>query len=115
MSGPLLRLNKLPITNIELTPELEQAIEAKQIKEQESLRKKYEVEIANQNVKIAEADARALKMKGDAVSASPRILDLEMKKLELEMTEKVLQKWNGQSPDTVVVGKGGGNILLPLR
>lgn len=116
---PWIYLEDMPISNLELTEQLEHAIELKQIKEQEALAKEYELKKAKKQAEItvvaAEADAKALRIKSAAIQSSPRILDLEMKKLELDMTEKVLQKWNGQSPATVVVGEGNSNVLLPLR
>jgi hypothetical protein len=91
-----------------LTDELEQAIELKQIKEQEALAKEYELRKAKKDAEItvvnAEAEAKAVKIKGAALKTSPEVIELEIAK-----------KWNGESPATVVVGKGGGNVLLPLR
>lgn len=116
---PLVYLEDLPIQNIDLTDDLEKAIEQKQIKEQEALAKRYELDKARKQAEIvdveATAEAQALKKKSDAIRQTPQILELEMKKLDLEMTGKVLQKWDGKSPSTVVVGQGGGNVLLPLR
>lgn len=116
---PWVYLEDLPINNIELTEQLEHAIELKQIKEQEALAKEYELKKATKQAEItvvtAQADAQALRIKSAAIQSAPRILDLEMKKLDLEMTEKVLQKWNGVSPSTVVAGDTTSNVLLPLH
>lgn len=105
---PLVNLVDLPISNIDLTDELERAIEQKQIKEQEALAKRYELEKAKREAEItvvnAEAEAKAVRTKGAALRSSPEVIELEIAK-----------KWDGKTPSTVVVGKGGGNVLLPLR
>lgn len=105
---PLLDLVDLPINNIDLTKELEHAIEQKQIKEQEALAKKYELDKAKRDAEItvvnATAEAKAVQIKGAALRAAPEVIELEIAK-----------KWDGKSPATVVVGKGGANTLLPLR
>ncbi len=111
----LVTLVKLPITNIELTEKLEHEIEQKQIMEQQAQAKTYELQKVTKQTEIAFQEAKALQARGNALRSSPDLLKLEMKKLELEMMEKVLKKWNGISPQTVVVGDEGGNVLLPLK
>lgn len=105
---PLVWLADLPISNINLSQELEQAIEQKQITEQQALAKSYELDKAKKDAEItrvqAEAEANAVRIKGDALKASAGVVELEIAK-----------KWDGKTPTTVVVGKGGGNVLLPLR
>lgn len=105
---PLLNLVDLPINNIDLTENLEHAIEEKQIKEQEALAKKYELDKARRDAEItvvnATAEAKAVTIKGAALRSAPEVIELEIAK-----------KWDGKSPATVVVGKGGSNVLLPLR
>ncbi|MCA9798544.1 MAG: prohibitin family protein [Cyanobacteria bacterium HKST-UBA06] len=104
----LINIDDFPIKNIDLSDDLEHAIEQKQIKEQEALAKKYELDKARRQAEItivdAEAEAKAVRIKGDAIKASPEVINLEIAK-----------KWDGKSPTTVVVGKGGSNVLLPLR
>jgi prohibitin 2 len=104
----LITIADLTINNISLSEDLERAIEQKQIKEQEALAKRYELDKARKDAEItlvnAEAEARSVKIKGDALSRSPQVIELEIAK-----------KWDGKAPQTVVVGKGGGNVLLPLR
>lgn len=104
----LIIVSDLTIHNIRLSEDLEHAIEQKQIKEQEALAKRYELDKARKDAEItlvnAEAEARSVKIKGEALSRSPQVIELEIAK-----------KWNGEVPQTVVVGKGGGNVLLPLR
>ncbi|MDX2084929.1 MAG: prohibitin family protein [Candidatus Melainabacteria bacterium] len=104
----LVNLVDLPISNIDLTDELERAIEQKQIKEQEALAKRYELDKARKEAEItvvnAEAEARAVLIKGQALKASPEVIQLD-----------IVKKWDGKTPHTVVAGHGGANVLLPLR
>ncbi len=104
----LVYIEDFPINNMDLSDELEQAIELKQIKEQEALAKSYELTKAKKDAEItvvaAKAEAEAVRIKGQALKSSPEVIELEISK-----------KWDGKTPSTVVVGKGGGNVLLPLR
>lgn len=104
----MIDLVDLPISNIDLTDELEHAIEQKQIKEQEALAKRYELDKAKKEAEItvvnAQAEAKAVQIKGQALKASPEVIQLEIAK-----------KWNGKSPESVVVSRGGANVLLPLK
>lgn len=104
----LLTVADIPITNFDFTDELEKAIEQKTIREQEALAKSYELEKARKEAEItfvnAEAEARSVKIKGDALKTSPEVIALE-----------IVKRWNGVSPTTVVTEKGGANVLLPIR
>ncbi|MEZ5404765.1 MAG: prohibitin family protein [Verrucomicrobiia bacterium] len=104
----LVDVRDVPITNIDLTDELERAIELKQVTEQQALAKVYELQKAQRDAEItivnAKAEAEAVRIKGEALANSPRVVDLEIAK-----------RWNGQSPQSVVVSQGGANVLLPLR
>ena len=104
----LIDVRDVPITNIDLTDELEHAIELKQVTEQQALAKVYELQKAQRDAEItivnAKAEAESVRIKGEALANSPRVVDLEIAK-----------RWNGQSPQSVVVSEGGANVLLPLR
>jgi prohibitin 2 len=104
----LIEVVDVPITNIDLTEELEKAIELKQVTEQQALAKEYELQKAKKEAEItlvnAKAEAEAVQIKGKALADSPRVVELEIAK-----------KWDGKAPQTVVVGEGGANVLLPLR
>ena len=106
--GDLVFLNDMAITNFDFTAELEKAIEQKTIREQEALAKSFELDKARKDAEItivnAEAEARSVKIKGEALKASPEVISLEIAK-----------KWNGVTPQTVVSSHGGANILLPLK
>jgi prohibitin 2 len=104
----LVDVRDVPITNIDLTDELERAIELKQVTEQQALAKVYELQKAQRDAEItivnAKAEAESVRIKGEALTDNPRVVDLEIAK-----------RWNGQSPQSVVVSEGGANVLLPLR
>jgi len=98
----------VPLKNIDLTAQLEKAIEDKQVQEQQALSKTYELQKAQKAAEItiveAKAEAEAVRIKGEALKYSPEVIQLEIAK-----------KWNGVSPTSVVVTQGGANILLPLK
>lgn len=98
----------VPLKNIDLTAQLEKAIEDKQVQEQQALSKTYELQKAQKAAEItiveAKAEAEAVKIKGEALKISPEVIQLEIAK-----------KWNGVSPTSVVVTEGGANVLLPLK
>lgn len=94
-------VHDLPLTNVDLSDELERAIEQKQVKEQEALAKKYELDKAQKDAQItivkAEAEAESMRITGEALRATPQLASL-----------KAIEKWNGVGP---VVSGGGGNML----
>lgn len=103
--GNLVVVEDIVINNIDLTDELERAIEFKQVEEQKALAKTYELQKERTEAEItivkAEAEAKSVKIKGEAIKAAPEVIQLEM-----------VKKWNGISP--LVVGEGNG-IMLPLN
>jgi prohibitin 2 len=106
--GDLLQVVDLSLTNIDLSEQLEQAIEQKVIREQEALAKKFELEKEKKQAEItivqAEAEAKSVQIKGDALKTSPEVIQLE-----------IAQRWDGKAPLSVTVGQGqGANILLPI-
>ncbi len=106
--GDLVFISDIPITNFDFTAELEKAIEQKTIREQEALAKSYELDKARIEAEItivnAEAEARSVKIKGDALKQAPEVISLEL-----------VKKWNGVAPTSVVTSKNGADILLPFR
>lgn len=104
----LLTISDLVINNIDLTDDLKKAIEQKTVREQEALAKKFELDKALKDKEItivkAEAEAESVRIKGEALRSSPEVIQLEIAK-----------KWDGKAPASVVVGKGGANVLLPLK
>ncbi len=109
--GHIVDIVDLNIANIDLSDQLEKAIEQKMVKEQEALAKVYELEKANKEAQItivnAKAEAEAVKIKGEALLASPKVIELE-----------IVKRWDGHAPSTVVIGgdsAAGANIILPIN
>jgi len=106
--GDLVLINDFAITDFSFTDELEKAIEQKTIREQEAFAKSFELDKARKDAEItivnAEAEARSVKIKGEAIRLAPDVISLE-----------IVKKWNGVAPQSVVTGHGGASILLPLK
>lgn len=106
--GDLLTINDLTITNMQLSKDLEAAIEQKVIREQEALAKKFELDKAMKDAEItiveAKAEAESVKIKGEALKTSPEVVNFE-----------IARKWDGKAPQSVVTTTGGANVLLPLK
>jgi prohibitin 2 len=106
--GNILVLVDVVIQNIELSPELETAIEAKMVQEQEAAKAKFtqeKAQIEADTVVIkAKGDAESIRIRGEALKQTPAFIDLQ-----------IVEKWDGKAP-LVVNGSTGGsaNILLPL-
>ena len=102
--GPLLVVEDLVIEDVALSPELEQAIEAKMVQQQEAEKAVFRMQQAQTDAETqiikAKADAEAIRIQGEALERAPKLVDLKM-----------VEKWNGVAPQ--VVG-AGSNILLPL-
>jgi regulator of protease activity HflC (stomatin/prohibitin superfamily) len=111
---------KLIIDNVDVrevyyNPEYEKSINDKKLAEQEALRlievtkqreelKKQEA--INKDIAIlkAEGESKALQIKGNSISANPKIIDLEW-----------INKWDGKLP-TYMMGSGQGVIMsLPSK
>jgi prohibitin 2 len=103
--GPLLVVEDIVIQNITLTPELEKAIEAKMVQEQEAAKSKYvqqraQIE-ADTAVIQAKGEAESILIRGKALKDNPAFVDL-----------KIVDKWDGLTP--LVVG-GGDNLVFQLQ
>lgn len=102
--GSLLTIEDLVIEDVRLSTELEQAIEAKMVQQQEAEKAIFKMQQARTDAETliikAKADAESIRIQGEALEKTPRLVELKM-----------VEKWNGVSPQ--VVG-AGSNILLPL-
>lgn len=103
--GTLIVVEDLVIQNIAVTKELEHAIEAKMVQEQEASKSKYlqqraQIE-ADTLVIQAKGEAESIVIRGKALRENPSIVDL-----------KIVEKWDGITP--LVIGSGE-NTLLPLQ
>ncbi|PIR23685.1 MAG: hypothetical protein COV44_01820 [Deltaproteobacteria bacterium CG11_big_fil_rev_8_21_14_0_20_45_16] len=106
--GQILVIEDMVIQDISLSKELESAIEAKMVQEQEAAKAKFiqtKTQIEAQTAVIrAEGEAKAIKIRGDALRQNPALIQLQ-----------VVEKWDGKAPLVVGGNNGGGsNIILPL-
>jgi regulator of protease activity HflC (stomatin/prohibitin superfamily) len=105
--GDQVEVMDLNLVNIDLSDQLEHAIEQKMVRQQESLAKKYELDKANQDAQItvvkAKAEAESVKITAAALADNPKIIDLE-----------IVKKWDGKAPQTVVTGGSGAGIVFPI-
>ena len=108
--GSMLQIADLVIQNIDLTKELEAAIEAKMVQEQEAAKAKFtqqKAQIEADTVVIkAKGDAESIRIRGEALKQTPAFIDLQ-----------IVEKWDGRTPLVINGGAASGNsanILLPL-
>ena len=103
--GSLLIIEDLVIEDVKLSRELEQAIEAKMVQQQEAEKAIFKMQQAKTDAETliikATADAESIRIQGEALEQAPKLVELKM-----------VEKWNGVSPQ--VVG-AGSNIMLPLE
>ena len=105
--GSLLVIDDLVIQNIDLTKQLEDAIEAKMVQEQEADKAKFtqqkaQIE-ADTAVITAKGEAEAMRVRGEALKENPNFIQLQ-----------IVEKWDGKTPLVVGGGAGGANMLLPI-
>ncbi len=107
--GKILWVEDIVVRDIHLSAELERAIEAKMVAEQQAAQARFtqvqtQVE-AETAVISARGEADAIKVRGEALRMSPVFLRL-----------KLVERWDGKSPLVVPADpKGtGASLLLPL-
>ena len=97
--GALLAVDDIVIQNISLTPQLENAIEAKMVQEQEAQKAQYVQQRAqidaDTSVIQAKGEAESIRIRGQALKDDPSVVDL-----------KIVEKWDGLAP-LVVGGRDG--------
>lgn len=102
--GAFLTLEDLVIEDVSLSRELEAAIEAKMVQQQEAekalFRKQQALTDAETAIIAAKGQAESIRIQGEALEKNPKLVDLKM-----------VEKWNGIAP--LVVGEGH-NIMLPI-
>lgn len=103
--GGLLIVEDIVIQNIALTKELESAIEAKMVQEQEAAKSKFvqaraQIE-ADTAVIQAKGEAQSIFIRGEALKDNPAFVDL-----------KIVDQWDGIAP--LVIGRDHG-IVFPLE
>jgi len=107
--GQILSVEDIVIRNIDLSHELEAAIEAKMVAEQEAARARFtqllmQVE-ADTAVIRARGEAEAIRIRGEALKLNPAFLRLQ-----------IVEKWNGHSPLVIPqpADSSQSGLLLPL-
>lgn len=100
--GELLVVEDIVIQDISLTKELESAIEAKMVQEQEAAKSKFlqqraQIE-ADTAVIQAKGEAESIKIRGQALADTPAFVDL-----------KIVDKWDGLAP--LVIGGSEGLVF----
>jgi prohibitin 2 len=107
--GSLLVVEDIVLRDIDLSPELEKAIEAKMVAEQQANQARFtqvqtqtEAETA---VISARGEAEAIRVRGDALRLSPSFLRW-----------KIVERWNGRSPMVIPPPSehNAAGLLLPL-
>lgn len=103
----LLVLEDIVLEDINLTGQLEKAIEAKMVQEQEAARARFaqqqaQVEASTVVIK-ARGEAESINLRGKALRENPSIIDLQ-----------VVEQWDGVTPLVVGSGAEGASMLLPL-
>jgi prohibitin 2 len=107
----LLVIEDLVIENITLSKELEAAIEAKMVQEQEAAKSRFtqqKTQIEAETAIIrAKGEAEAIRIRGEALRDTPGLIQLQ-----------IVEKWDGKAP--LVIGGTGGessgtNFILPLN
>jgi prohibitin 2 len=106
--GSILFVEDIVIRSIDLSHELEVAIEAKMVAEQEATRARFvqmqtQVE-ADTAVIRARGEAEAIRIRGEALRLNTAFLRLQ-----------IVEKWNGRSPLVIPAGNNTpSGLLLPL-
>ncbi|MFM2295575.1 MAG: hypothetical protein RLZZ350_1988 [Verrucomicrobiota bacterium] len=105
--GEMLVVEDIVIQNIDLSHELETAIEAKMVQEQEAAKAKFtqqkaEIEATTAIIR-AKGEAESIKIRGEALKLTPAFIELQ-----------IVEKWDGKSPLVVGGESSGANILLPM-
>lgn len=101
--GSLAYISDIPIQHFELPGAIQDAIKAKQVMQQQSLQKQYELDAAKKQAEItiatAQAQAKSIQLQSEAFQKSPQLIEYEKAK-----------RWDGKLPTTVI--NGGTNASL---
>ena len=101
-----INITSLSMIDLSFSEEFDQAIEKKQVVEQQTQQAKYELEKAKveneKKIENAKAEAEVMKQQNQEITDKT----LELKRLEVQ--QKLIEKWNGQLPTTAL----GENIPM---
>jgi prohibitin 2 len=107
--GSLLVVEDIVLRDIDLSPELGKAIEAKMVAEQQANQARFtqvQTQIEAETAVIsARGEAEAIRVRGDALRLSPSFLRW-----------KIVERWNGRSPMVIPPPSehNAAGLLLPL-
>jgi prohibitin 2 len=107
--GDILWVEDIVIRNIDLSDELEKAIEAKMVAEQQAAQARFsqvQAQVEAETAVIrAKGEAEAIKVRGEALKLNPSFVRLQ-----------IVERWNGKSPLVVPSdpNNAGAALLLPL-
>jgi len=96
-------VTEVALTNFEFSPEVQVAIENKQVAAQDAL-------AAENNLKAMEFNSKAMALQKEVLEIKK--LDLEFARIEVDRIKA--EKWNGVMPTTLVSGEDN-NLLLSLN
>ena len=102
--GKTMELSDLVVEDVSLSKDLESAIEAKMVQQQETEKALFKQQQAETDAKTsiikARADAESIRIQGEALQKNPKLVELKM-----------VEKWDGKAPQVL----GGGNgMIFPL-
>jgi len=105
--GNMLEVVDVVIEDISLSSNLEAAIERKMVQEQEANKALFEqqrAEIEAQTAVIkARGEAESIRIRGEALTENPEIIQMN-----------IIEMWNGRTPKVIGGNVGGSGMLLPL-
>jgi len=107
--GDMLWVEDIVVRNIDLSSELERAIEAKMVAEQQAAQARFtqlQTQVEAETAVInARGEAEAINVRGEALKLNPAFLRL-----------KIVERWNGKSPLVVPASSQAtaAGLLLPL-
>ena len=100
--GTLFEISDIVIEDVALSPDLEKAIEAKMVQQQEAEKAIFKQQQAKADADTtiikAKADAESIRIQGDALQKNPALVQLKM-----------VEKWDGKAPMVL-----GGNATVWL-
>lgn len=104
-------VSAINITDLSFSEEFDEAVEQKQIVEQETQKAQYELEKAKveneKKIENAKADAEVMRQQNE------QITDNYLKLKEIENQKAMIEKWNGQLPITML--SDGTNSLFNIN
>lgn len=107
--GGLLQVEDIVIRNLDLSSQLERAIEEKMVAEQQAAQARFsqlQAQVDAETAVIrAKGEAEAIRVRGEALKLNPVFLRLQ-----------IVERWNGKSPLVVpsAANESEASLLLPL-